>query len=152
MSDDEGKPMSKSEEISNYNRRVDSRGEMLDLLGYKKVRINNNWESLTFFSGDDIIRAGMNVSIMFNDQGSPLKTIVHAEDRRFSYSDMGHMNSGSTTVLYVMIPNEYDAPAKAFLDQTMRVLILKDRDGDCGYAEPCGCRQYQGTLPKKENE
>jgi hypothetical protein len=26
------------------------------------------------------------------------------------------------------------------------------QNGDCVYADPCGCRQYQGTLPKKENE
>lgn len=27
-----------------------------------------------------------------------------------------------------------------------------EQDGRCVYAKPCGCRQYQGTLPRKADD
>jgi len=32
---------------------------------------------------------------------------------------------------------------------THKIAITKKQVGRCVYAEPCGCRLYQGTIPKK---
>jgi len=65
----------------------------------------------------------MHVSVAFAGNDKPLDATLMAQKHHTTVGDMGRSYGVTSDKLYVLVPNEYGAAAKVFLDETMGVLV-----------------------------
>lgn len=96
---------------------------LVEPLGYPRVRIVDNWGAKSFYAGDTELKAGMAVSVAFEGKDTPLSAMLQGEKYHTTVGDMGHNYDVTGTKLYVLVPNEYGADAKIFLNAKMGVIV-----------------------------
>jgi hypothetical protein len=96
----------------------------IEPLGYPRVRKGNNWGALYYVAGDTDLEAGMKVSVAFPGQEKALETVLLAEKYSMEVGDMGRYSTVTSDRLYVLVPNEYGAEAKIYLNDKMGVKVI----------------------------